>query len=344
MNVSSTANSRKGIIYGQTAMPIDWRNENELSLKNQFIGVGDDWGAWIDFPPGFRFRYFGGFLSAEYNRVWICANGFVSFDPSNSTSPIPTNIPTAAAPNAIISVVWTDLVIDGSASIVTGLFEFVSKREFVIIWKNALHKASVPQKRLTFQVALKEMPGDNPANLRFSQSEILMSYQSVSSIDSKFAHGIADQEGYKGNGDLSDGDFLGNLNGRTLRFYQPSNDFILKSLTIEFYDSNVDSNIDIFPNDVSKVEGYHLKYQQTPTRDPDLRFFKAGKYEPQDANLASANHLRLGDVKMLFKNSDNQYVELTPGEQVTLQFTAPRLQEDKRDFIIILEGHYFRIN
>ena len=68
------------------------------------------------------------------------------------------------------------------------------------------------------------------------------------------------------------------------------------------------------------------------------------KTEQQCANLATANHSRLGDVKDLFKYSDNLRVELLPGDYVTLQFTAPQLQEEKRDFIIILEGHYFKIN
>ena len=68
------------------------------------------------------------------------------------------------------------------------------------------------------------------------------------------------------------------------------------------------------------------------------------KIEEQYANLATANHSRLGDIKELFKNSDNLRVELLPGEHITLQFTAPQLQEEKRDFIIILEGHYFTIS
>ena len=68
------------------------------------------------------------------------------------------------------------------------------------------------------------------------------------------------------------------------------------------------------------------------------------RFEQQYANLATANHSRLGDVKELLKNSDNLRVELLPGEHVTLQFTAPHLKEQKRDFIIILEGYYFTIS
>jgi len=35
---------------------------------------------------------------------------------------------------------------------------------------------------------------------------------------------------------------------------------------------------------------------------------------------------------------------LLPGDYVTLQFTARQLKDEKRDFIIILEGHYFTIS
>jgi hypothetical protein len=66
--------------------------------------------------------------------------------------------------------------------------------------------------------------------------------------------------------------------------------------------------------------------------------------EQQYAPLAAANHSRLGDVKRLFRNSDNLRVELLPGDYVTLRFRAPRLRDEKRDFIVILEGHYFTIS
>jgi len=71
---------------------------------------------------------------------------------------------------------------------------------------------------------------------------------------------------------------------------------------------------------------------------------KQGKYGLRYGSLATAYHSRLGDVKELLQNSDNQHVELLPSEQVTLQFTMPQNTKPKRDFIIILEGHYFIIS
>lgn len=66
-----------------------------------------------------------------------------------------------------------------------------------------------------------------------------------------------------------------------------------------------------------------------------------GNIELTYASLAQATHSQLGDVKELFQQSDNLRVELLPGEQVTLTFTLPQNNKQKRDFIMILEGHYF---
>jgi hypothetical protein len=71
---------------------------------------------------------------------------------------------------------------------------------------------------------------------------------------------------------------------------------------------------------------------------------KQGKFELSNANLVTAIHNQAGDVKELLQNSDNLRVELLPGDYVTLRFNAPQLREEERDFIIILEGHYFIIN
>jgi len=69
---------------------------------------------------------------------------------------------------------------------------------------------------------------------------------------------------------------------------------------------------------------------------------KQGEFELHYGSLTTANHTRLGEVKESFMSSDNQYVELLPHEQVTLQFTLPQNSKEERDFIIVLEGHYFR--
>lgn len=70
---------------------------------------------------------------------------------------------------------------------------------------------------------------------------------------------------------------------------------------------------------------------------------KQGEFETHHASLASAVHSNGTDMKEALKQSDNLYAELLPGEQVTLKFTLPQNKQDIRDFIIIVEGHYFKI-
>jgi len=71
---------------------------------------------------------------------------------------------------------------------------------------------------------------------------------------------------------------------------------------------------------------------------------KQGEFETRYASLAEANHSRLGEVKEILVSSDDQRVELLPSESITLGFTLPQNTEEKRDFIIVLEGHYFIIS
>jgi hypothetical protein len=186
LNVSMLANSRIGIEYESMLRNLWWIDESDLGYRNDIVGFGDDKGVWVDFPDAdgypFYFRFYGGWGSAEYNRVWVCSNGFIIFGNCFTLfSPFPQAIPNEAEPNALIAGVWTDLNIDLGASIITGQYVYSSHYYFVIIWKNALHKAS--GKRLTFEIILEEAPQLYPVDRRLSQSQIWISYKSVSSIN-----------------------------------------------------------------------------------------------------------------------------------------------------------------
>ena len=279
LNVSMTANSRKGITYNCDSESLWWISEDELWYRSDRVGAGDDVVIPADISQykDFAFRFYGGFLSAEYQEVYISTNGFISFHSSTQPSPSPANIPASAEPNAIIAAVWTDLNIDSSASIITGLWTISSRWYFVIIWNNALHKAS--GQRHTFQIILENAPGYYPTDTRYSQSRIWISYKSVSSINTDFAYGIEDQEGCKGLGDLSSGSSLGYLNETTLRFYQYLNSFFLKRLTINLADTNTQTKINILDNlgCVELLRGHNVRLKSTPPPEPDenLMFYKA---------------------------------------------------------------------
>jgi len=71
---------------------------------------------------------------------------------------------------------------------------------------------------------------------------------------------------------------------------------------------------------------------------------KQGEFETRYATMASATHSNTTDVKTTLANSDNIYVELWPSEHVILEFALPETTQETRDYIIILEGHYFTIS
>jgi len=261
-NVSMTANSRKYITYDWDYWPFWWVDESELCSRNVMTGVGDDWGAWIDIPEtdaGYPiiFRFYGGCGSGEYTRVWISSNGFIAFDLSNSTAPIPQRIPNTRSPNAVVAAVWADLNVDAYASIITGKYAYFTKYWFVVIWKNVLHKAS--GKRLTFEIILEDAPQYFPADTRFHQSDIWISYKSVSAINTDFTFGIEDQEGVKGHGGLCSGDTLESLNGKTLHFGRYASSYFLKKLTLSFYDISTQSRIDI-KDSPNRLRGYNIQW------------------------------------------------------------------------------------
>ncbi len=281
LNVSMTANSRVGITYSYNWYSLDWIDETQLHYKNSYAGVGDDWGTWVNFPPDASggpsiFRFYGGPGSAEYDKVWICSNGFIAFDDSNLTTPTPPyNIPYNEKPNALIAALWTDLKVDNNAEIITGQHVSpICNYYFVIIWKNVLHKSS--GERLTFQIVLEDAPEYYPADRRYAQSNIWISYKSVSAINTHFAVGIEDQQGEKGTGWLYAGSQLQSFNGYTLQFYRYASSYFLKSLTLTFEDTNPNTEFDI-DEDFKRRRGYHIENIPGETGEPDTayRFIEA---------------------------------------------------------------------
>lgn len=271
LNVSLVANSRKYITYDSYWESLFWIDENWLCNKNVMTGVGDNWGCWMDIPEdcsGYPviFRFYGGHGSGEYTRVWISTNGFIAFDLSNSTNPSPSSIPDVESPNAVIAALWADLNIDGSASIITGTWTFSSHSYYVVTWKNVLHKAS--GKRLTFQLILENAPPYDPEWRRFHQSDIWISYKSVSAINTDFIVGIEDHEGMKGHGGVHSGGSLEDFNDQTLYYYRYGSSYFLKKLTLSFYDTCSQTRINIQEADQLEPRGYNIQWDPTKPEEP----------------------------------------------------------------------------
>jgi hypothetical protein len=181
----ATANTRKGIIYGQTVFSglYDW-----VEAVTETGITGDNSGAWFTLP--FPVRFYGGpgypYKSAEYNKVWVSSNGFLSFDTA-STSADPAVIPNGASPNTLLAVCWSDLDPTGGSIRVYSDYSI-----FVVLWDNVLNKRNGV--RQTFEVIIEDF--QVPSGGR-GQNRIRFLYESVTWSGDAIV-GIEDQEGYKG--------------------------------------------------------------------------------------------------------------------------------------------------
>src|SRR3990170_7658108 len=59
-----------------------------------------------------------------------------------------------------------------------------------------------------------------------------------------------------------------------------------------------------------------------------------------ELTLVSAEHQVNGDVLSQVSSSDNEYVNMSPGDVVTLTFSDIPLEDEKRDFVFCAEGYY----
>lgn len=115
LNLVVTTNTRKAIYYTpevSDGLEFDYVEP----LPPYELVLGDDDGAWIDLrdPTGGSYHVLfhsgpGLHQGSEYTKVWVCSNGFICFDNSESTSPTPEYSPNAKPPNAVIAPYWSDL-------------------------------------------------------------------------------------------------------------------------------------------------------------------------------------------------------------------------------------------
>jgi hypothetical protein len=161
MNVSMVGNTRVCIQYGCETIDYlyDWMKEGHGETLQEFPNCGRNWGTWVNLPDLFGFLYYGGkYQHNSYigtsSKVWVCTNGFISLDLSESTNLPPQIFPSSDSPNAVIAPLWADLIIDAQSRIITMRSTVSVNTYFVVIWKNALYGPDMST-RLTFAVAVK---------------------------------------------------------------------------------------------------------------------------------------------------------------------------------------------
>jgi hypothetical protein len=111
---------------------------------------GDDLNQQVSLP--FPFGLYG----QSYSQVWVNTNGILVFAPESAGWHNPVEIPSVhLSPGAAVYGFWSDLVVDASASVRTGVVGSAPNRRFVVEWRNAHHVAD-PNARVSFQVVLHE--------------------------------------------------------------------------------------------------------------------------------------------------------------------------------------------
>lgn len=189
--VAVTANTRKGITY-DCGSPYSYPSNEWIEAVDPVPGVtGDNNGSWLNISLYYGVRFYGGpgyeCHSAEYTKVWVCTNGFLTFDSEFTDPPNIGNFPDPAEPNSLIAVHWADLLVDGQAKVTYYSDLFV----FCVCWKNVLNKNN--GKRQTFEVIIED-----DRLFERGQNLVKFLYKNVTWTGSGAIVGIEDQEGYKG--------------------------------------------------------------------------------------------------------------------------------------------------
>ena len=120
------------------------------------------------------------FYGDDYTAVHICTNGFLSFT-SDSTTASPASIPNAAAPNALIAGLWTNLDPSQGGSITY----FEDATRFVVSWENVPLAGNAAATQ-TFQIILEK------------SGNITFQYKTLNSVPTDAVVGIESQEGLTG--------------------------------------------------------------------------------------------------------------------------------------------------
>ncbi len=185
----------------------------DISATGTALGTGDDARYWFKLP--FNFKFYG----TNYDTVWVCTNGWLSFgiNPGSSAWTNAT-VPTATVPNRAIFVFWDDMdVVSGdNSNMYYQTFGSAPSRYCVITWKDVERRNSPYSfNQMTFQAILYE------------DGQIVLQYKDCSVGDSTYnwgksaTVGIENSAGTVGLQYLYNGSPNGNLlaSERAIKFY-----------------------------------------------------------------------------------------------------------------------------
>jgi hypothetical protein len=129
------------------------------------------------FPLGFTFKYYG----VEYNEVWFCSNGFISFVDITDAGMSNSTIPSSGIPNCMIAGIWDDL--DGQT---TGKVYYKQEsNKFIVQYDNwpGYYSGTGP---FTWQFVL------------YSNGKVMLYYNTIIGTSTSATVGIENQNGNDG--------------------------------------------------------------------------------------------------------------------------------------------------
>jgi len=243
-----------GSDYTLTTTAYNWINTPHTTFITE-----DDQSVRIDLP--FTFTFYG----QQYNSVFVCSNGFLSFT-SRSTLYNPQQIPSPANPNAVVAPLWRDLnPRDGGE-----INYYAGSDEFVVTYDNVVNnRNNSPQ---TFQV------------IPYPNGEIVFQYKDITN-DSTTTIGLENESGTK---------------GRTAPF--PSNGTAYRWIPTSKSINSTMINTILSLKHMSIYNGkLHLEFSRKPTYPVDVsiynimgqRFYK-GTFKPEREISLNVNHLKTG--------------------------------------------------
>ena len=177
-------------------------NFEDISGMGTALGLGDDEGSGaIDLP--FSFPFYG----ESYDEAYVNSNGWISFvDPGAASSGVAsrtnTMLPDPAVPNALIAVLWDDLIPAGDG--VSDVFvQDMADGRFIVQW-NEVPRFFQPAP-LTFQAILT------------SSGQILLQYETIDLTGVTATAGIENADGTDGlEASFNEEDYL--QDGLAIRF------------------------------------------------------------------------------------------------------------------------------
>jgi hypothetical protein len=269
LRIVGSANSRQILSYWVHEDAYNW---HEQLYEPHELYLGDSEVCKINLE--YLVRFYGGPGSGEYDAIWVCSNGWISFYDANQSQPLPSSIifiPYKYQANAVVAPFSRDLKPNWGGSIICGYVFHPSDYLLndcwclCVSWENVPDKYGNPQ---SFQVLIEQQP--QPLQTLPRQSYIWFQYKDIT-LNTATTVGIEDQQGAK----HTVYDYENLQNQTALMFQVASTTAYIRSISLRLIENEDSADTDIMPHE-EWIRGYNVELEyQTPQPDLTKRFVMA---------------------------------------------------------------------